>query len=867
LCANVRSCLNKIDDLRITVQNQNVDILCITESWLHKDISDDIISLPNFSVVRDDRANRKGGGVAIWISNFQAFNQVLTTNHNNFANLFDCNCIFLHLYTHNILLIVIYIPPQSVINHAANINTLLIDSIDEFTTKFPDCELIVCGDFNGFVLDPLLYSFDLQITNNVQPTRLNAILDHVLLSSNLIDHYNITIENPISTSDHNSILCKPTGHFTKRLFFTRKVFDLRQSNIAYFIECISSIDWSHLFLLDVGVNDKCSIFHNTVLDCINNCIPMHVVEMSDRDPPWFTPLLKLLINQRWAAFRSRNFARYHSLKDIIKHKIVAAKANWAKRESQNHFNIWKVVNDIQRTKRTDPMCKLYSKFSDLESAANVLNDTLSKNFSSFDLAFDYSPTFGDIDDNDDWNLSVTVNDVFQALNSISVTKALGSDLIPTCLYKYAAPFIAEPLCHIFNLSISTKVFPDIWKLAHVICIPKCTNPTLNDIRPISLLALPSLIFERLVYKSLIETFCSNFGASQFGFKPLSSTCCALIYLHNFVTVSLDDPTIGGVQLLSYDFAKAFDSVSHSIIINSLEVCNFPPNFIKWVSSYLNNRRQSVRIGSTLSNNCRVTSGIPQGSVLGPALFSIVVSSFNCQSNSIVIKFADDFCLACPLFKNSGNSHILAEHNAFIDWSNSKKLTINNFKCCILPIITSSFTSLYPLDDFKNVDFFKLLGVTFSNKLSWDLHFKDIACRASRKLYAIKLIRNIMSKESCIKVYYGIIRSILEYCGPLFVGISKSNSNVLESIQRRAHIIICGRHCTCTNFPLLQFRRIQHSIKLYNSAFSNPNHPLHFIIPPSSQRRSKSLFIQPVSRTTRRLNSFIPCTTIHINSSL
>ena len=135
-------------------------------------------------------------------------------------------------------------------------------------------------------------------------------------------------------------------------------------------------------------------------------------------------------------------------------------------------------------------------------------------------------------------------------------------------------------------------------------------------------------FEKFVYKSLKDVFCSKFKTSQFGFRPDSSTCYALIYLHNFITNSLDDPCIGAVQLLSYDYSKAFDSVSHSIIVDCLSKCNFPDNFIQWILSYLCNRSQSVRIGSSLSTQCSVTSGVPQGSVVGPALFSIVVSGLN-----------------------------------------------------------------------------------------------------------------------------------------------------------------------------------------------------------------------------------------------
>ena len=179
------------------------------------------------------------------------------------------------------------------------------------------------------------------------------------------------------------------------------------------------------------------------------------------------------------------------------------------------------------------MYKLYSDFNNLRSAANVLNNIFGTHISSND--FDYSG-HSHTCNSDDWPFTVTPYDVYVALSTCKASKAAGSDLIPTILYKSAASFIAEPLCHIFNLSIETVTFPDIWKLSYVNAIPKCHKPSIHDARPISLLPLPSIAFEKCVHiKSLKDVFCSKFKTSQFGFRPDSSTCCALIYLHNFIT--------------------------------------------------------------------------------------------------------------------------------------------------------------------------------------------------------------------------------------------------------------------------------------------------------------------------------------------
>ena len=277
------------------------------------------------------------------------------------------------------------------------------------------------------------------------------------------------------------------------------------------------------------------------------------------------------------------------------------------------------------------------------------------------------------------NFVVKDTDVIDFLANYKSCKAYGPDLVPTLLCKKVSGILARPLADIFNSCIANCAFPSFWKLAHVTPVPKCANPNIQQLRPISLLTLPSKMFEKFIFNPVQPVFYSKFDNNQFGFRPNSSTTCALIKLYNHITKSCDNSAVKGVQLVALDYAKAFDSLDHCSIFLELVYCGFPTSFVKLIVSYLTNRKQCVRINNITSDWQHVSSGVPQGSVLGPTLFSLVMSDLNCISSSTcIVKFADDVTLSIPLYY-SGNK-VVAEVENILSWSKTAGLPLNLKKC-------------------------------------------------------------------------------------------------------------------------------------------------------------------------------------------
>ena len=202
------------------------------------------------------------------------------------------------------------------------------------------------------------------------------------------------------------------------------------------------------------------------------------------------------------------------------------------------------------------------------------------------------------------------------LESLSTSKTTGSDGILNRFYKIATPCLTEPICYIVNTFIMERKVLTIFKECVVSSILKSHPSSVDKIRPITLLSVPSKIMETVVLNSLKSLIIESFPNSQY--KPKSNTVCALIALHDRITSLMDDPSVGGCALISYDFEKAFDSISHDILIRKLDNLGFPGGFLFW----LDKKEQGVRIKNSRSTLLNVTSGAPQGSLLGPYLFAL-----------------------------------------------------------------------------------------------------------------------------------------------------------------------------------------------------------------------------------------------------
>ena len=216
--------------------------------------------------------------------------------------------------------------------------------------------------------------------------------------------------------------------------------------------------------------------------------------------------------------------------------------------------------------------------------------------------------------------------VFNKLSDICVSKSLGSDGIPNWVLKHYAYILALPVASLLNASIQQQHVPTAWKKAEVIPIQKTSIPAdiTTDLRPILLTPTLSKICESFVSDWLISSIKNRIGKRQFGSLKNSSTTHNLISLVRHLLKETDASKCA-VRVFLLDFAKAFDLIDHNILLRKLIYLNVPETILNWIKSILTERRQRVKLGSFSSNWRTVNGGVPQGTVLGPVLFVVMIN--------------------------------------------------------------------------------------------------------------------------------------------------------------------------------------------------------------------------------------------------
>ena len=239
---------------------------------------------------------------------------------------------------------------------------------------------------------------------------------------------------------------------------------------------------------------------------------------------------------------------------------------------------------------------------------------------------------------------------------------------------------------LYNLSLTATSFPDQWKRALVILIPKTGNlSNVQNYRPISLLPLPGKILEKLVHQQITTHLEENslLAGSQHGFRKKHSTLHSIAQLTKYVNAKLDTrlPT-----LVDYvDFKKAFDCVQHDVLLGKLSGLSLGSPIIDWVESYLSNRRQRVLANGEYSSYLDRTQGVPQASVLGPLFYIVYANALSTVLKKCNIPlYADDTVLytANPSFSDSV-SNMQTDINSLSEWCTVNGVSVNASKTKIM----------------------------------------------------------------------------------------------------------------------------------------------------------------------------------------
>ena len=200
--------------------------------------------------------------------------------------------------------------------------------------------------------------------------------------------------------------------------------------------------------------------------------------------------------------------------------------------------------------------------------------------------------------------------------------------------------------------------------------------------------------------------------------------------------------MSGVQIVAYDYSKTFDTLSPDLIVRRLQEAGLLLKFIHWIQSYLTNRFQAVRIGATVSTKEPVTSGVPQGSVLGHLLFCLIVSDLkpiNADTTTLV-KYVDDMC--SNLQKQLYNHHVIEEHENILRWSSNNGFKVNLDKCKSVTFTKTHDVCPIQLNGVSSVSKFKFLELWINEKLTRRSHVEEVCRLASQRIYGFRVLKNL-----------------------------------------------------------------------------------------------------------------------------
>ena len=226
-------------------------------------------------------------------------------------------------------------------------------------------------------------------------------------------------------------------------------------------------------------------------------------------------------------------------------------------------------------------------------------------------------------------------DVYDELRKVNPSKAAGPDGLKPQLIKEFAYELSVPLTDVLNTSLREGIVPIQWKKAIVVPIPKTRPPNKDKLRPVSLTSIFAKVAEGFVSKWILEDVGTKIDVKQFGNVKGVSTSHYLVNLIHFLHQGAEEQHNVGTVVLT-DFSKAFDLISHTLLIDKMIDMNVRRSIIPWICEFLHNRQQCVKYNDTLSDLLSINAGVPQGTKLGPLGFQIIINDAAVNAKSLEI---------------------------------------------------------------------------------------------------------------------------------------------------------------------------------------------------------------------------------------
>ena len=628
------------------------------------------------------------------------------------------------------------------------------------------------------------------------PTHNKGNILDLVLTDNHGNVHSVAPHGRLGRSDHDMIVIRiDVGKKHKKQ--PERTKNWRQADWEKMKMEMGQLDWL-VEMEALGTEEAWRLFKTTVQDLVDKHVPTRIIRTNGR-PPWLTTALLQDIRQKrrlWAKCRKsptqENKNQYSKAEKDVQKKIRKAKRTVEQSlAAENNSKKFYSYIRSKTTTRTGvgPLNVDGRTVSDCGEMAEVLNNYFGSVFQSEDLdnvpkprALPFKSKCSGV------NFRPSV--VKKMIRSLKSNSAPGPDGITPRFLQELVDEVAAPLGCIFTKSMAEGQVPNDWKSAHVTPIfKKGQKSSPNNYRPVSLTSVPGKVMEKVIKESMMSHLKRNklIRNTQHGFMPNKSCTTNLLAFLESVTKAVDEGK--NVDVIYLDFAKAFDLVPRQRLLEKLKAHGIDNSLLKWIGDWLKDRRQRVVLNGKASGWTHVKSGVPQGSILGPILFTIFINDLDeevVEKVMVLLKFADDTKIGHIIDSEESWRSLQAALDLLCTWADKWEMRFNVEKCHALHLGRTNERRPYSMNGRKleTTDMEKDIGVLICDNLKPSKQCEKAARTAQGVLSQVLRALSYRDRTVLPKIYAQYVRPHLEFAIQAWAPWQRGDIELLENVQRR-----------------------------------------------------------------------------------